>query len=148
MSLSQEIEKDFLAAYKAKEDVRVAVLRMLKTAAKNKQVELGRPLTDDEMREVIVRQVKQRHESIDLFRKGGRADLAAREESEMAVLKGYLPAPLTPEETAQAVDQAIAELNACAMKDMGRVVQAVLARHKGRVDGKSVSDLVRARLSA
>lgn len=148
MSLQEKIEKDFLAAYKAKEEVRVAVLRMLKTAAKNRQVELLRPLTDEEMLEVIARQVKQRQESILSFRQAGRNEMADREEAEMAELKGYLPTQLTAEETAAAVDAAIAETGAASIKQMGMVMQAVMARHKGRIDGKAVGELVKARLSA
>lgn len=146
MTLQEQIEKDFLVAYKAKEEVRVAVLRMLKTAAKNRQVELLRPLTDEETLEVIARQVKQRQESIEQFRQAGRGEMADREAAEMAVLKGYLPTQLSPEETAAAVDAAIAETGASSAKEMGKVMQAVMARHKGRIDGKAVNELVRQRL--
>ncbi|WP_243311140.1 GatB/YqeY domain-containing protein [Fundidesulfovibrio agrisoli] len=148
MNLQEQIEKDFLSAYKAKEEVRVAVLRMLKTAIKNRQVELLRPLTDEEILEVIGRQVKQRLESIEQFRQGGRAAMAEREEAELAVLKAYMPTQLTPEETAAAVDAAIAETGASGPKEMGKVMQAVMARFKGRIDGKAVSEIVKARLSS
>ncbi|WP_243359394.1 GatB/YqeY domain-containing protein [Fundidesulfovibrio terrae] len=146
MTLQEQIEKDFLVAYKAKEEVRVAVLRMLKTAAKNRQVELLRPLADEEVLEVIARQVKQRQESIEQFRLAGRGEMADREAAEMAVLKGYLPTQLSPEETAAAVDAAIAETGASSAKEMGKVMQAVMAKHKGRIDGKVVNELVRQRL--
>jgi uncharacterized protein YqeY len=146
MTLQEQFEKDFLAAYKAKEEVRVAVLRMLKTAAKNRQVELLRPLTDEETLEVIARQVKQRQESIEQFRLAGRGEMAEREAAEMAVLKAYLPTQLTLEETSAAVDAAIAETGASSAKEMGKVMQAVMARHKGRIDGKAVSELVKQRL--
>ncbi|GAB6035670.1 GatB/YqeY domain-containing protein [Fundidesulfovibrio butyratiphilus] len=148
MSLSQRIETDFVAAYKAKDDVRVAVLRMLKTAAKNKQVELRRPLADDELLDVLAKQVKQRQESIDQFSQAGRNDLADKERAELEVLRDYLPQALTAEETAKAVDQAVASLGATSLKDMGKVMQAVLGANKGRVDGKLVSELVKARLSS
>jgi len=146
MTLQEQIEKDFLVAYKAKEEVRVAVLRMLKTAAKNRQVELMRPLADEEVLEVIARQVKQRQESIDQFRQAGRDEMADREQAEMVCLQGYLPTQLTPEETSAAVDAAIAETGAASAKEMGKVMQAVMARHKGVIDGKVVSELVRQRL--
>ena len=148
MTLTQQIEKDFLAAYKAKEDVRVAVLRMLKTAAKNKQVDLRRELTDEEMLEVIAKQVKQRQESIDMFRTAGREQQAAQEHAEMVILQTYLPTQLSTEETAAAVDAAVAQTAASGMKDMGRVMQAVMLACKGRIDGKLVSELVKARLSS
>jgi hypothetical protein len=146
MTLQEKIEKDYLVAYKAREEVRVAVLRMLKTAAKNRQVELLRLLTDEEMLEVVARQVKQRQESIDQFRQAGRIEMAEREEAEMACLKGYLPTQLTLEETASAVDEAIAETGAASPREMGKVMQAVMARHKGRIDGKVVNELVRQKL--
>jgi len=100
------------------------------------------------MLDVIARQVKQRRESMTQFAAAGRADLVAKEEREMAVLVTYLPAPLSDAELAVAVDAAVAELDARSLKDMGRVVQSVLAAHKGRADGKRVSDAVRARLSS
>jgi len=148
MTLTQQIEKDFLAAYKAKEDVRVAVLRMLKTAAKNRQVELRRELTDEEMLAVIARQVKQRQESIDMFRTAGRTEQADQEQAEMVILQTYLPTQLSAEETAAAVDAAVAEAGASGMKDMGRVMQALKQRCQGRIDGKLASELVKARLSS
>jgi len=147
MNLTDRIEKDYLAAYKARDEVRLSVLRMLKAAAKNRQVELMRPLTDDELAEVLVRQAKQRRESIEQFGRAGRDDLRAREERELSVLVEYLPAPLTEDELIREVDQAIAGLGAQSVKDMGRVVSAVLAKHKGRADGKRVSDMARSRLS-
>ena len=146
MTLQEKIEKDFLAAYKAKEEVRVAVLRMLKTAAKNRQVDLKRPLTDEETLEVIARQVKQRLESIEQFRKAGREELAAREEAEMAVLTAYLPRQLTAQETEAAVEAAVAEVGASSPKEMGKVMQALMARHKGRIDGKLAGELVKKKL--
>jgi len=148
MNLTARIDSDCLAAMKARETVRLSVLRMLKAAAKLCQVELGRPLTDAEMLDVIAHQVKQRRESIAQFGAAGRTDLVAKEERELTVLVTYLPAPLSEAELAAAVDTAVAELDARSMKDMGRVVQSVLAAHKGRADGKRVSDAVRARLSS
>lgn len=148
MNITQRIENDFVVAYKAKQDVRVAVLRMLKTAAKNKQVELRRPLTDDEVLDVVAKQVKQRHESIEQFTQAGRIDLADKEQAELGVLLEYLPEPLDAQATAKAVEDAVAQLGASSLKDMGKVMQAVLGAHKGRVDGKLVSELVKARLSA
>jgi uncharacterized protein YqeY len=147
MNLTERIEKDYLVAYKAKDEVRLSVLRMLKTAAKNRQVELLRPLTDNDLLEVLSRQARQRRESIEQFGRAGRDDLRNREERELEVLLEYLPAPLTGEELVRLVDQAIAELGAHGLKDMGRVVSAILATHKGRADGKRVSDLARSRLA-
>ena len=147
MKLSDRLEKDYVAAYKARDALRLSVLRLLKTAVKNSQVELRRPLGDDEVLDVLARQAKQRRESIDMFSNAGRTDLMEKEERELAILLEYLPAPLSDEELAGAVDAAIATLAAADMKDMGRVVKAVLTEHKGRVDGKRVSELVKSRLS-
>ncbi|NDY55526.1 GatB/YqeY domain-containing protein [Desulfovibrio sulfodismutans] len=147
MNLTDRIEKDYLAAYKARDEVRLSVLRMLKTAAKNRQVELLRPLSDDELAEVLAKQAKQRRESIEQFGRAGRDDLRDREERELSVLNEYLPTPLTEDELFREVDQAIAELGAQSVKDMGRVVSTVLAKHKGRADGKMVSDMARSRLA-
>lgn len=148
MNLTARIESDYLAAMRARDELVVSVLRMLKAAAKMRQVELRRPLTDDELLDVLGKQAKQRRESIDQFAKANRADLVVKEERELGVLLAYLPAPLTDAALGDAVVAAVAELDARGMKDMGRVVQAVLAAHKGRVDGKRVSDAVKARLAS
>lgn len=148
MSLAVAIEKDFLAAYKAKDQLKVSVLRMLKAALKNRQVELLRELSDEDVLAVIARQVKQRQESVEQFTSAGRADLAGREAAEQAVLESYLPARLGEAELAALVAEAVAETGATGMKDMGRVMQLLLAKVAGRADGKLVSQLVRARLSA
>ncbi|HBE93842.1 MAG TPA: glutamyl-tRNA amidotransferase [Desulfovibrio sp.] len=148
MALQARIETDFVTAYKAKETVRVAVLRMLKTAIKNRQVELLRPLDDGEILDVIAKQVKQRRESIEQFTSGNRPDLADKEARELEMLVGYLPQALTEAELTAAIDAVVRELGATSLKDMGRVMQAVLEAHKGQVDGKKASELVRARLSS
>ena len=148
MNLTARIESEYLAAMRARNELVVSVLRMLKAAAKLRQVELKRPLTDDELLDVVAKQAKQRRESIEQFAKAGRADLVEKEERELEVLSTYLPAPLTDAELGDAVAAAVAELDAHGMKDMGRVVQAVLAAHKGRVDGKRASVAVKARLSS
>ena len=148
MNLQARIESDSLIAMKARDALTLGVLRMLRAAAKTLQVELRRPLTEAEFFDVFAKQVKQRRESIELFAKANRADLVEKEERELAVLAAYLPAPLTDDELAAAVNAAVAELAASTMKDMGKVVQSVLAAHKGRVDGKRVSDAVKARLAS
>jgi uncharacterized protein YqeY len=148
MNLTARIDSDFLAAMRARDELVVGVLRMLKAAAKMRQVELRRPLTGDELFDVLAKQAKQRKESIEQFAKANRTDLVDKEERELAVLLAYMPAPLSDAELAAAVDAVVAELDARSMKDMGRVVQAVLAAHKGRVEGKRVSDAVKARLAS
>lgn len=148
MSLSERIEKDYVAAFKAKRTDEVAVLRMLKAAVKNKQVELRRELADNEILDVVAKQVKQRQESIDQFRAAGRIDLAEIEERELLILRTYLPTALSPAELEEAVTTTIQALGASGMKDMGRVMNAILGEYAGRIDGKELSALVRARLSS
>lgn len=148
MSLSERIEKDYVAAFKAKRTDEVAVLRMLKAAVKNKQVELRRELADNEILDVVAKQVKQRQESIDQFRAAGRVDLAEIEERELLILRTYLPTALSPAELEEAVTTSIQALGASGMKDMGRVMNAILSEYAGRIDGKELSALVRAKLTS
>jgi uncharacterized protein len=147
MGLLSQIESDFLLAYKARDAEKVAVLRMLKTAIKNKQVELLRTPAEEEVLELVSRAIKQRQESIEQFRGAGREDLASKEEREEAILLNYLPPQLTSDELRTVVNEIIAEIDAKGPKEMGRVMQIIMNRHKGRVDGKVVSTLVRSRLS-
>lgn len=147
MNLSERIEKDYISAYKAKADVLLNVLRLLKTAAKNFQIELRRPLTDDELMDVIQKQAKQRMDSIEQFLAANRADLADKEKAELEVLSQYLPTQLSDEELIAAVDAAFAEHGPVDAKGMGKIIQSIMSANKGRVDGKKVSELVRARLS-
>lgn len=148
MSLAARIEKDFLTAYKAKDELTVSVLRMLKTAVKNRQVELMRPPTDEEVLAVVAKQVKQRQESVEQFKAAGRAEMAAKEAAEQVVLEGYLPTRLTEDELAALVDEVIAATGAAGMKDMGKVMSAAMAKAAGRADGKLLSSMVKSRLSA
>ncbi|PKN09515.1 MAG: glutamyl-tRNA amidotransferase [Deltaproteobacteria bacterium HGW-Deltaproteobacteria-8] len=148
MSIQGRIESDYIVAYKAKDAVRLSVLRHLKTAAKNREVELLRPLTDDDLLDLISRQVKQRKESIEQYEKHGRSDLAAVEIAELAVLVDYMPSPLTEAELAEAIDRLVAETGASGPKDMGKVMAALTLGYKGRYDGKMASEAVRSKLSS
>jgi uncharacterized protein len=148
MNLQKRIESDFITAYKNKAHDLVAVLRMLKAATKNRQIELQRPLSDGELLDVVLKQIKQRQESIDIYTKAGRDELAAKEAMELDLLRAYLPKPLNREELITHVNAVMAELNATSIKDMGRVIQTIMNTCKGRVDGKAVSELVRDRLSS
>ena len=147
-TIQGRLESDYIAAYKAKDTVRVAVLRLLKTAIKNRAVEVLRPLTDDDMLELLAREIKQRRESTEQYEKHGRAELAANEAAELKVLREYMPAPLTAEELAQAVDRLAVETGANSPKDMGKVMQALAQAYKGRYDGKKASEAVRSRLAS
>jgi len=143
MSLQTDIESAMRAAMKAGDAVRVSTLRLAMAAAHNRQIELGHELTDAEVVEVLDRQVKQRRESIELYRQGGRPELANAEEAELAILREFLPAPLTDAEIERLARDAVATTGASGPADMGRVMGVLVPQTKGRADGKAVSDLVR-----
>jgi uncharacterized protein YqeY len=147
MKLIDRITADMSAAMKAKDQARLAPLRMAKAALMNREVEKGRPLDESEAQQVIASLIKQRRDSIEQFTKGGRDDLAAREAGEISALETYVPPPAGADEIERAIDAAITETGASSPKDMGRVMKAVMGRLTGRtVDGKIVSDLVRKKL--
>ena len=147
MSLEQSLTTDIVSAMKAKDATKLTALRMLKTALTNKSIEKGRALEGPEELQVVSMLVKQRRDAIDQFTKGGRQDLADKEQAEILVLNGYLPAAASDEEIAAAVAAAITETGATSAKDMGKVMKAVMAGLAGKtVDGKKVSESVKARL--
>lgn len=148
VSLTARLEQEYLAAYKAKDTVRLNVLRLLKTALTNFQVEHMRPPTDDDVLDLIARQCKQRQDSIDQYTSAHRPELAAKEAAEMAVLCQYMPPKLDGPELARAIAKAVADTGASGLRDMGRVMQALMADNKGRVDGKAASEAVRAALQS
>jgi uncharacterized protein YqeY len=148
MSLEQALTADIVTAMKAKDQTRLTALRMLKTALTNKNIEKGRALDEAEELQVVSTLVKQRRDSIEQFTKGGRKDLADKEQAEIAILNTYLPAAASDEEIAAAVVHAIAETGATTAKDMGRVMKTVMAALAGKtVDGRRVSDAVKAKLT-
>jgi uncharacterized protein YqeY len=148
MSLEQALTADIVTAMKAKDATRLTALRMLKTALTNKNIEKGRALEGAEELAVVSMLVKQRRDSIDQFTKGGRVDLADKEQAEIAILETYLPASASDEELANAVTAAVLETGATNPKDMGKVMKAATAALAGKtVDGKKLSEAVRARLN-
>ena len=148
MSLEQTLGADIVTAMKAKDQTRLTALRMLKTALTNKSIEKGRALEAAEELQVVSTQVKQRRDSIEQFTRGGRQDLADKEQAEIVVLNAYLPAAASDEEIAAAVTAAIAETGAAGAKDIGKVMKAAMAALAGKtVDGKKVNEAVRARLA-
>jgi len=147
MSLEQTLSADIVTAMKAKDATRLPALRMLKTALTNKSIEKGRALEAAEELQVVSQLVKQRRDSIDQFTKGGRKDLADKEQAEIAILDTYLPPAASDDEIVTAVAAAITETGAGSQKDMGRVMKAVMVALAGKtVDGKRVNEAVRARL--
>jgi uncharacterized protein YqeY len=148
MGYIERIQSDLTAAMKEKDELRLSVLRMVKSALKNKEIEKMRPLEDMESLQVLQTLVKQRHESVEQFTKGGRKDLADKEKKEITIIEEYLPAAPSDEEMHRAVEAAIAEAGADSLKQMGAVIKAARARLEGKtVDGKLLSDHVRERLS-
>ena len=149
MSFADRIQKELTAAMKAREELRLSVLRMLKTALENRRIEKMAALEDAEALAVVKSLVKQRREAAEEFRKGGRADRAAEEEKEIGILEGYLPAAVSEDQIKAAVEEAVKETGASSAKDTGKVMKAVMGRFAGQnVDGKRVNELVRQRLSS
>jgi uncharacterized protein len=148
MTIAEQVEKDLVAALKAREELRLSVLRMAKAALKNKQVELGKPLSDDQTIAVLRTLVKQRRDSVEQFRKGGREDLATKEEAETEILQTYLPAEASDEDVSAAVAAAIEETGAAGPQDLGKAMKAAMAKLAGKnADGKRVNQMVRAKLA-
>ncbi|HVG55854.1 MAG TPA: GatB/YqeY domain-containing protein [Vicinamibacterales bacterium] len=144
MSLNEQVAADLTAAMKAKDAARLSALRMLKAAVMNKEVEKGRTLEDAEVQQVIASLVKQRRDSIEQFEKAGRTDLVEKETGEVRILEHYLPPAVSQEEIDAAVAAAIAETGASSLKDMGKVMKAVMLKLAGKnVDGKAVNEAVR-----
>ena len=147
MSLEKTLGADIVTAMKAKDQTRLTALRMLKAALTNKSIEKGRALEGAEELQVVSMLVKQRKDSIEQFTKGGRQDLADKEQAEIAILNTYLPASASDEEVAAAVAAAVAETGATGAKDMGKVMKATMAALAGKtVNGKKVSEAVKAKL--
>jgi uncharacterized protein YqeY len=148
MTYLERIQNDLVAAMKQKDELRLSVLRMVKSALKHKEIEKIRPLDDMESLQVLQTLVKQRRESVEQFTKGGRNDLADKETREIAIIESYLPAAPSDEDIRKAVQEAIAETGADSIKSMGAVVKAARARLEGKnVDGKALSDKVRESLT-
>jgi len=148
MSLSETIQKDIVTAMKARDEMKLSVLRMAKAAFQLKEVDKMRKLDEQESIQLLQTLVKQRKESIDQFGKGGRQDLVDKEQKELVILEAYLPAGASQAEMDAAVTKAITETGANSIKQMGAVVKAAKSALEGKtVDGKALSDLVRERLS-
>jgi uncharacterized protein YqeY len=143
MSLQQRLDGDLKAAMKSSDSLKTSVLRMVKAAIKNKQVEKRKDLSDEEIISVLSTLTKQRRESIDLFSKGGREDLAEKERQELAMLQLYLPGQLSPEDLDKIIMEAINESSAEGVKDIGKVMRLIMPRVQGAADGKVVNQRVK-----
>jgi uncharacterized protein YqeY len=149
MPIVDQINSDITAAMKAKEAERLSALRMIKTALKMRETELPGQVDDAEAMRVLNTLLKQRRDAAEQYRAGSREDLAQKEENEARIIQSYLPAAATEEEMSQAINQAIAEVGATSPKDMGAVMKVVRPHLEGKtVDGKTLSDMVKAKLGS
>jgi len=147
VSLTTTIEDEIKEAMKARDAERRDALRLIVNALKGSEKELQRPLSDEEELQVLQRERKKRVEAADAFRAGGRDEQAEAEERELAILEEFMPEPLSEEEIEEIIDDAIAEVGATSMADLGRVMADVMPQVAGRADGSSVSQIVREKLA-
>lgn len=143
MGLREQIDDDVKTAMKAGEKDRLSALRMLTAALKNKQIDKRRPLTEEEVVEIVRSLIKQRRDSVEQFARGGRQDLVDKETAEIAVLEVYLPRQLSPEELEAMVREAVSQTGAQGPKDMGKVMKALAPMTAGRADGRLMSEMVK-----
>jgi uncharacterized protein len=147
MALKEKLDADLKSAMKDKDALKLSVVRMLKSAIKYREIELMKPLDDAGVQAVIATEVKRRRDAVEQYRQGGREDLATKEEAEIAILQGYLPAQLGPEELGKLVEAAIARVGAQGPKDMGKVMKELQPEVQGKAEGRVVSELVKAKLA-
>lgn len=145
MSIKDQLTEDMKQAMKDRENgkLRLSVIRMVRSNIKNAEINDKKELTDDEVLAVLMKEVKMRQDSLEEFQKAGRSELVAQAEEEIKILKKYLPEALSDEELKGIVAEVVAEVGATTMKDMGKVMPAVMAKTKGRADGKRINAMVR-----
>jgi len=141
-NLTEKVRADLTSAMKAQEKDRLSTLRMLQSALKNEQINVGHELSDEEAMSVIRKAVKQRQDSIEQYANAGRTELADKERAEMDLLKTYLPAELSETELESGLREIIASTGAQSKKDLGKVMKEATARYKGRADGKKIQEVV------
>jgi len=148
MTLQEKIQAHITDAMRGKDSLRLNTLRMMKSAVKNKEIEKMKALEEGEVLSIFGTLVKQRKDSIEQFRKGGREELAQKEEAEIKIIEEYLPAAASEDDIRRAIDEAVQETGATSMKDMGKVMKAALTRLAGKTaDGARVSQIVKEKLS-
>ncbi len=146
MTLQEQLTQDMKMAMKQKEQIRLTTIRQVRATIKNREIDLGKTLDDQEVIQVISTLVKQHKDSIEQFAKGGRQELVEKEEAELAILEAYLPQQLSEDEITALVKEAIAAVNAASMKEMGNVMKYIMPKVQGRADGKLVNQVVKAQL--
>ncbi len=147
-SIKSKIDQDIKEALKAGNNLKLAVLRMLKSEIKYKEIDKGSELSDDEVISVLSSSVKKRKESIEQFGKGGRDDLVSREKTELEVVMGYMPEQLTEDKLSRIIQLAIQETNATGSSDVGKVMKSIMPQVKGKADGKLINQLVTSQLQS
>ncbi len=148
MSIKEQIDKEMVTAAKAKDKAKLSALRMIKAAVHNREIDARRDLTEPEMLQVLSSLVKQRQDSIEQFKKGNRNDLVEKEEAELGIIKSFMPEQMSGDEIEEEISKAISETGAIGVKDMGKVMKALMPKVAGKADGKLVSELVKKRLSS
>jgi hypothetical protein len=148
-NLQDQIKKDLITSLKAKEEGKVSVLRMLQSVIKNKEIELKKRdgLSDEEIGQLVISEVKKRNDSIESYKSGNRNDLVEKEEKEIEILKSYMPEQMSEEEVGKIVEKAINDVGAASAADFGKVMGKVMAEVKGKTDGNMVSKIVKDKLS-
>ena len=147
MSLEERLAEEMKQAMKSSDKLRLSTIRMVRSALKNKEIELRKKLEDEEVVKVIQVMVRKGEESVEQFQAGGRVDLVEKERSEIEILKSFLPQPLSQEEILKIIDQSIQETQASSPKDIGKVMKSVIPKIGGKADGKLINQLVKERLS-
>jgi uncharacterized protein len=148
MAFKEKIQDEMVLAAKAKDKIRLSALRMLKSGLHNREIDLKRELGEAEFLQLLSSMVKQRKDSVEQFAKGGRKDLVEKEEAELKVIEEFLPAQLSEAELDSAITEAVREVGAEGVRDMGKVMKVLMPKLTGRADGKTVGEKVKARLSA
>jgi len=147
MGLEERLMDEMKQAMKSNDKSRLSTIRMIRTAVKNKEIELRKRLEDEDIFKVIQGMVRKNEESIEQFKAGGRMDLVEKEQKEIETLKSFLPQPLSQEEILKIIDECIAETQASSLKDLGKVMKSVMPKLGGKADGKLINQLVKERLS-
>ena len=147
MSLEEKLLEEMKQAMKTNDKIRLSTIRMIRSSSKNKEIELRRKLEDEDILKVIQGMVRKGEESIEQFQAGGRNDLVEKEKMEIEILKSFLPQPISQEEIIKIIDETIQETQSSSLKDLGKVMKAVMPRLAGKADGKVINQLVKERLS-
>ena len=147
MGLAERLLEEMKAAMKSNDKVRLSTIRMIRSAVKNREIDLRKPLDEEEIQRVIQGMIRKGEESLEQFRLGGRMDLVEKEGNEIQILKSYLPESLTREALVIVIDQAIKETESTSIRDLGKVMKSVISKVQGKADGKLVNQLVKERLS-